>query len=177
MHNLAHRPRRTAAVPAAPRPHLSATFAARPARSSDAVDVHMLVEMFTRDGELLPRSLEQIQQAMDDYVVVVDGHDRVLACAALAEYSPSLGEVGSVAVHPDYQGRGLGTIAVRGAEAIARRRGIDELFAVSNASGFFESLGYARTPLTRYPEKLARYARSGRGAASMRKPCFRKNAA
>lgn len=176
MHNLAHRSHPSPA-PTAKRPRLSASFAARGAGIGDASDIHALVELFIADGNLLPRSVEEIQQSIDNYVVAVDGHDRVVACAALVEYSPSLGEVGSVAVLPGFHGKGLGTMVVRAVEAMARRRGIDELFAVSNADRFFESLGYARTPLARYPEKLARYARSNRPRHIRAKPCFRKVAA
>jgi len=176
MHNLAHHPQ-SSPKPSVRRPRLSASFAARGAGVGDASDIHALVELFTADGNLLPRPVEEIQQSIDNYVVVVDAHDRVVACAALVEYSPSLGEVGSVAVLPAFHGKGLGTMVVRAIEAMARRRGIDELFAVSNADRFFRSLGYARTPLTRYPEKLARYARSNRARPVRRKPCFRKVAA
>lgn len=145
----------------------------RPARASDAPQIHALVSLFS--SELLARSLDDIVQAIDAYVVAVDGRDNVVACAALSEYSPSLGEVSSVAVAPAQQGRGLGSLVVRGIEALAQRRGIEELFAVSNATRFFESLGYARVELTTYPEKLARYAAlGGRGVHTARKPCFRK---
>jgi len=108
---------------------------------------------------MLPRTLEEIEADLDSYVVVVDANDRVKACAALYEYSPSLGEIGCVAVAREVQGNGLGSLAVRGAEAIARRRGIGELFAMTLTEEFFESMGYAATPVERYPEKLARYER------------------
>ena len=98
---------------------------------------------------MLPRTLEEIEADLDSYVVVVDANDRVKACAALYEYSPSLGEIGCVAVAREVQGNGLGSLAVRGAEAIARRRGIGELFAMTLTEEFFESMGYAATPVER----------------------------
>jgi amino-acid N-acetyltransferase len=147
----------------------------RGATIADAADIHLLVSEHVERGVLLPRSADEIAAAVDDYVVVTDGHDRVMACAALQEYSPSLGEVSSVVVSPAAQGRGLGSMAVRGVEAMARRRGIDELFAVTLADGFFAALGYARCALTRYPEKLARYeALTRRGVPILPKSCFRK---
>ncbi|MFN8572238.1 MAG: GNAT family N-acetyltransferase [Gemmatimonadaceae bacterium] len=176
MHNLARRsvPQRTPA--SSHRPGLSVTHAVRAAAGSDVADIHALLSSYS-GGELLPRSLDDVALHIDDFVVVVDHHGRVVACASLQEYSPSVGEVAAVAVSPTSQGHGLGTLAVRGVEAVARRRGIDELFAVSRAAGFFESLGYRRAALTRYPEKLARYAElRRRGVATARKPCFRKSA-
>ncbi|MBV6520243.1 MAG: Amino-acid acetyltransferase [Gemmatimonadaceae bacterium] len=158
-------------------PHSHAAFDVRPAVPADASDIHALIETFSTTGHLLPRSLDQIRSMIEQYVVVADMHDRVVACAALLEYSPSLAEVGSVAVLSEFQGRGVGTMVVRAVEAMASHRGIDELFAVSTADGFFRSLGYARTALGRYPEKLARYAASGHSITTGRKPCFRKIAA
>lgn len=163
MHNLAssarprpiERPRR----PRSARPHLSATHAVRPACPSDTQEIHDLVTQYAAQGLMLSRTLAEIETDLDAYVVVVDANDRVKACAALYEYSPSLAEIGSVAVQREAHGHGLGSLAVRGAEAIARRRGIGELFAMTLTEEFFESLGYVRTPIERYPEKLARYER------------------
>ncbi len=161
----------------APRSHLSATHVVRGALASDAGEIHELVSRFAESGLLLPRSADDIALAIDDYVVVADQHGRVMGCAALYEYSPSLGEVGSVVVSPEAQGRGLGSIAVRGVEGIARRRGIDELFALTLADHFFASLGYTRCALSRFPEKLARQAEMARlGIPVVPKSCYRKMA-
>lgn len=161
MHKLASpaRPRPIERARRAPRPHLSATHAVRPACPSDAQEIHDLVAQYAAQRLMLPRTLEAIESDLDAYVVVVDANDRVKACAALCEYSPSLAEIGSVAVAREAQGNGLGSLAVRGAEAIARRRGIGELFAMTLTEEFFESLGYAPTAVERFPEKLSRYAR------------------
>jgi N-acetylglutamate synthase-like GNAT family acetyltransferase len=131
----------------------------RPACASDVSEIHDLVALYAPQGLMLPRTHEEIAVDIDSHVVVVDENDRVQACAALYEYSPSLAEIGCVAVRPEAQGQGLGSLAVRGAEAVARRRGIRELFALTLTSDFFESLGYARANVADYPEKLAKYER------------------
>lgn len=177
MHKNAPRRRPVTSAPIArpSRPHLSATHVVRGALDADAAEIHELVAHHAEAGLVLPRSADEIAAAIDDYVVVTDPHGRVMACAALLEYSPSLGEVSSVVVSPEAQGRGLGSMAVRGVEAMARRRAIDELFAVTLADGFFHSLGYERCAIARYPEKLARYeALQARGVAVVPKSCFRK---
>ena len=141
-------------------------------------DVHDIVELvaaYAADGRMLPRTTAQIEQDIESYVVVVDEHDRVVACAALYVYSPSLAEIGCVAVREGHQGLGLGTMAVRGAEALARRRAIGELFALTLTDGFFESLGYARTMVDRFPEKLARYRDLTTAGVEIRpKACYHK---
>jgi len=174
MHKMAPR-RRTAPPIRSPRPHLSATHVVRGALDADATEIHELVAHHAEAGLVLPRSADEIAAAIDDYVVVTDRNGRVLACAALLEYSPSLAEVSSVVVSPEAQGQGLGSMVVRGVEASARRRDIDELFAVTLADGFFSSLGYERCAIARYPEKLARYeALARRGVQVVPKSCFRK---
>jgi amino-acid N-acetyltransferase len=147
----------------------------RPAHAGDVAAIHALVRRYAAQGALLPRTRRDIRAAIADYVVVVDTHRRVLACAALSGYSPSLAEVSSVAVARSAQGKGLGSMAVRGAEALARERGIVELFAMTTAETFFESLGYERSSVEQYPEKLARYELlRAAGVHVVERACYRK---
>jgi amino-acid N-acetyltransferase len=147
----------------------------RGASHTDAGDIHELVAGYVDDGLLLPRSLDEITAEIASYVVVLDKHGRVRACAALHEYSPSLGEVSSVAVLPEDRGLGLGSLAVRGVESLARARGIDVLIAVTLADRFFESLGYERCAIAAFPEKLARYeALAAKGVLVSPKRCYRR---
>jgi amino-acid N-acetyltransferase len=147
----------------------------RPAAVGDVADIVDLIDGFAAEGLMLPRTAAQIEHDIDSYVVVVDDHERVVACAALYVYSPSLAEIGCVAVDPAHHGLGLGTMAVRGAEALARRRGVGELFALTLSDGFFESLGYRRTMIDRFPEKLARYRDLARaGVEIVPKSCYHR---
>jgi amino-acid N-acetyltransferase len=124
---------------------------------------------------MLPRTAQQIAAAIDNYVVATDESGRVLACAALEEYSPSLAEVSSVAVAESQHGRGLGTQVVLGVERLARARNIDEIFALSLTDDFFLALSYEPTSIGRYPEKLRRYdALAKAGVEIVPKRCFQK---
>lgn len=157
------------------RSHLSATHVVRPAHAGDVAAIHAIVRRYAAQGALLPRTRRDISTAITDYVVVVDALRRVLACAALTVYSPVLAEVSSVAVARSAQGQGLGTMAVRGVEALARERGIAELFAMTTAEAFFESLGYERSSVEQYPEKLARYELlRAAGVEVVERSCYRK---
>ena len=159
----------------APRARLSATHIVRPAVAADVEQITALVDVFAARQLMLPRTSEQIALDVEDYVVAVNGNGRLIACAALDEYSPSLAEVSSVAVSPSEHGRGLGSAVVLGVERVARQRGVGELFALTLADDFFASLGYEKTAIGRYPEKLARYDRLRRcGVAVVEKSCFRK---
>ena len=123
---------------------------------------------------MLPRTLEQVAMNIDNYVVATVG-GRVVACAALEEYSPSLAEVSSVAVAKSEHGNGLGTDVVLGVERLARARDINELFALSLSDRFFLSMDYEATSISRYPEKLARYEKlQAAGVDIVPKRCFQK---
>ena len=57
----------------------------------------------------------------------------------------------------------------------ARDRGVVELFAMTSAEAFFESLGYERSSVEQYPEKLARYELlRAAGVDVVDRACYRK---
>lgn len=147
----------------------------RRAARADAGQILELVSQYAAQGLMLPRTFEQVAARIDSYVVATDGAGRVVACAALEEYSPSLAEVSSVAVSPMHHGKGLGSQVVLGVERLARARDIEELFALSLTDNFFLSLSYKPTTISRYPEKLARYdTLSKSGVEIVPKRCFQK---
>jgi len=146
----------------------------RPATRADVDQIWELVSCYVAEGLMLPRTHDQVAMNIDNYVVAAIG-GRVVACAALEEYSPSLAEVSSVAVAKTEHGNGLGTDVVLGVERLARARNIDELFAMSLSDRFFLSLDYQPTSVSRYPEKLSRYEKLvGNGVDIVPKRCFQK---
>jgi amino-acid N-acetyltransferase len=144
------------------------------ATRADVDQIWDLVSAYAAEGLMLPRTLDQVAMNIDNYVIASNG-GRVLACASLEEYSPSLAEVSSVAVARSEHGRGLGTDVVLGVERLARARDIAEIFALSLSDRFFLSLDYSPVSISRYPEKLARYERMmARGIEIVPKRCFQK---
>jgi amino-acid N-acetyltransferase len=147
----------------------------RRAVRADAPQILELVAQYAAQGLMLARTLEEIAARVDNYVVATDETKRIIACAALEEYSPSLAEVSSVAVAPSHHGKGLGTQVVLGIERLARARDIEELFALSLTDNFFLSLAYKATTISRYPEKIARYETLTKsGVEIVPKRCFQK---
>jgi amino-acid N-acetyltransferase len=145
--------------------------AARP----DAAQILELVTEYAGQGLMLSRTFDEIAARIDSYVVATNDAGRVIACAALEEYSPSLAEVSSVAVASSHHGKGVGSQVVLGVERLARARDIDELFAMSLTDRFFLSLSYQPTTISRYPEKLARYdTLTKSGVEIVPKRCFQK---
>jgi amino-acid N-acetyltransferase len=130
--------------------------AVRRAAAADVPGIVALVGAWAAEGLLLPRAAADVAAHLDGFVVAADARGRVLACAAVREYSPSLAEVVSVAVAAGAQGLGLGRRVVRAAEGLARVRGHAAVFAHTLQPDFFEALGYECADRALYPEKRAR---------------------
>jgi N-acetylglutamate synthase-like GNAT family acetyltransferase len=128
----------------------------RMAQPVDVAPIVSLVNGYASDSVMLPITEERVVLALEDFIVAVDVRGRVRACGALKEYSPSLAELASLAVARDAHGSGIGKRVVAELEALARMRGIEELFALTMTAGFFQSVGFVITERARYPEKIRR---------------------
>ena len=148
-------------------------FSIQSARWDDAPAIAALNNIFAPDGLTLSRTATFVAERIDGYRVARGADGQIVGCVAVDDYSPSLGELISLAVAPEAQGRGLGRRLVEEAERVARQRGYDELFAVSLADGLFLGLGWQETSIVRYPEKQARYRLVSRSELGIgRKFCF-----
>ncbi|HEY6218789.1 MAG TPA: GNAT family N-acetyltransferase [Gemmatimonadaceae bacterium] len=128
----------------------------RRALAGDVAGIAALNNRFADEALMLYRSPEMIALAIDDYLVAVDSQGRVVGCGALKEYSPSVAEVAAIAIASEAHGRGLGRQIVAAVEALALKRGIADVFALTLQPAFFEAIGYTRVDRARYPEKIRR---------------------
>jgi N-acetylglutamate synthase-like GNAT family acetyltransferase len=147
----------------------------RRARPADAAAISQLNDTFADEGQMLKRSPEVIALAIDDYVVVQNAAGQLLACGALKEYSPSVAEVAAIAVSRDAHGKGLGRAIVSAVEALARKRGIYDVFALTLQPEFFAAVGYERVDRARYPEKIRRDCLGCARRFACNEICFAKN--
>lgn len=131
-----------------------------PATDADVTALSELNNRFVEQGLTLPRSEAWVSSHIDDYRVIRNEQGRILGSVCLDDYSPSLAELVSLAVLPDQQGKGLGTVLIGAAVELAKRRGYPELFAVSFSDTLFQHCGFEFGDINRYPEKRARYAKS-----------------
>jgi amino-acid N-acetyltransferase len=129
------------------------TLQVQRAAVTDVKSIHELVNGFARNGEMLPRTLAEIYEALRDYSVVRDG-DVLLACGALHVMWDDLAEVRSLAVREDKQGLGLGAMLVRSHLEEARDLGLKTVFALTYRPGFFEKLGFTQADVMTLPRKV-----------------------
>jgi len=147
----------------------------RTARHEDAHAIAALIGEFASEALMLRRTPEMVELAIDDYVVGVTPHGKVVACGALKEYSPSLAEVAAIAVARSAHGNGLGKAIVNAVEALALKRGIYDVFALTLQPEFFSAIGYHRVDRARYPEKIRRDCVSCARRFACNEFCYAKN--
>jgi amino-acid N-acetyltransferase len=154
---------------------MSRGIVVRPARDVEAEDIARLNNEFAAEGRMLYRTPEMVSLAIDDYVVAVDERGTVLGCGALKEYSPSVAEVAAIAVARAAQGNGLGKSIVGAVEALALKRSIHDVFALTLEPEFFAAAGYQRVDRARYPEKIRRDCLSCPRRFACNEICVAKN--
>ncbi len=154
---------------------MSGQVVIRRARATDAESIARLIGLFADQALMLRRTPEIVELAIDDYVVGVDARDNIVACGALKEYSPSVAEIAAIAVSPDAHGRGVGKAIVNAVEALAIKRGIFDVFALTLQPEFFAAIGYQRVDRARYPEKIRRDCLACARRFACNEICFAKN--
>lgn len=154
---------------------MSAGVVIRRACSADVPNIARLIGLFADQALMLRRTPEIVELAIDDYVVGVDARGNIVACGALKEYSPSVAEVAAIAVSPDAHGRGVGKAIVSAVEALAMKRGISDVFALTLQPEFFAAIGYQRVDRARYPEKIRRDCLACARRFACNEVCFAKN--
>src|SRR6476661_7064223 len=105
------------------------------------------------EGHLLPRTLAEITQHAERFVVAVRSR-KIVGCAELAALSPQVAEVRSLAVDQSARHRGIGSMIVEELRARARREGFDKLCAFTHAPGYFMPMGFSIVPHLWLTEKV-----------------------
>jgi amino-acid N-acetyltransferase len=111
-----------------------------------------LINSYAARQIMLPRTEFEMAENIRDFVVAWDNGDLV-GCGALHFYTPSNGEVRSLAVAPGSKARGIGRRIVDALEVEARQNGLESLFAFTYVPGFFSRLGFLEVDRGELPLK------------------------
>jgi amino-acid N-acetyltransferase len=124
-------------------------------RKATMRDIHDLLELingYAAKGIMLPRTEFEMSENIRDFVLAFAG-DTLVGCGALHFYSPTSGEVRSLAVDPGSKSRGVGRAIVEVLEQEARDCGLHSIFAFTYVSKFFEKLGFVEVERGELPLK------------------------
>jgi len=114
----------------------------RPARTTDVRDIRSLIDFYSPDGRLLSKATVTLFEAIQEFMVAeVDG--RVVGCGAMHVMWEDLAEVRTLAVDPEFAGRGIGSEMLSALLDRARAVGVKKVFCLTFAVPFFERHGFA----------------------------------
>ena len=118
------------------------TVVVRRARTPDVPAMKALIDIYAGSGrKLLAKELVTLYEDVADFrVAELDG--TVVGCGALHVLWADLGEVRTLAVHPDHLGRRVGEQLLLELIATARELGLSRLFALTFHTGFFARHGF-----------------------------------
>ncbi len=125
----------------------------RSAQLKDVNGIYRLLKDYSDRNILLPRPESDIYQSLREFLVI-EYEQSIIACCALQIYTSTMGEVRSLAVHPNYGGKRLGRRLVAKIEQNATRLGLSKLMALTYEVRFFNNAGYDVVPMQVLPEKV-----------------------
>lgn len=134
-------------------PHsFSSPATIRKATLRDIRELLGLINAYATQAIMLPRTEFEMAENIRDFVVATIG-GRVVGGGALHFYTPSAGEVRSLAVDPALKTHGIGRGIVEALEAEAREHDLHSIFAFTYVPGFFRKLGYGEVERGELPLK------------------------
>jgi amino-acid N-acetyltransferase len=116
------------------------------------IDIQSVLEPYVKEGIILRRDDDEVATNIRSYVLVYSGKKPV-GVAALHIFSPFLGEIRSLGVEKDYQGRGIGKMIVRTLLKEAEEIGLKEVLVLTYKKEFFEKLGFIEIEKEAIPDK------------------------
>lgn len=128
----------------------------RPAQVGDVETIHALISDSAEHDLMLFRSLSDVFENLQTFLVACEEEAGVIGCCALEVIWKDLAEVKSVAVHSDHRGKGIGRHLVQAALAMAVSLGLPKVFTLTLEPQFFERLGFLVVEKDIFPMKVWR---------------------
>ena len=114
----------------------------RRARTPDVPAIKALVDRYAGSGrKLLAKELVTLYEDVQDFQVAEQG-GVLVGCGALHVLWADLGEIRTLAVHPDHRGHRIGDRLLGALIDTARELGLSRLFALTFHTDFFARHGF-----------------------------------
>ena len=125
----------------------------RNAKISDAVGIHELVNYYAELDRMLFRSMADIYENLQTFIVA-ELEGKVVGCCAMEIIWSDLAEIKSLAVKEDLKGIGIGRKIVEAAVKKASDIGVLRIFALTLEPDFFVKLGFEIVEKDTLPMKV-----------------------
>jgi len=119
----------------------AAGLTVRKAVMRDIPGILSLINGYAAKGIMLPRTEFEMSEAIRDFMVVTVGEE-LLGCGALHFYTPTIGEIRSLAVHEHAKTHGVGRRVVEALVTEAQDYELDVIFAFTYVAEFFNKVGF-----------------------------------
>ena len=127
----------------------------RKANLQDVRAIHRLLQEYGKKEELLARPLSQLYDHVRDFSVHVDKNSHQLTgCCALQICWEDLAEIRSLAVHPDHQGKNIGTQLAETVLQEAKSFQVKKVFTLTYKPNFFKQIGFVTIERSDLPLKI-----------------------
>ena len=125
----------------------------RSARIQDVPKINALVNDFAEQDRMLFRSMSDIYENLQAFLVA-EADGAIVGCCALEVIWSNLAEIKSLAVTPACQGQGLGGALVEAAVKMADQLGVPQVFALTMEPAFFEKRDFKIVEKDFFPMKV-----------------------
>jgi amino-acid N-acetyltransferase len=125
----------------------------RKARIDDVKPIQALVNAYADQGQMLPRSLNELYENLRDFFIYVTDGTLQGVCALHISWD-GLAEVRSLAVQKGLTGKGIGASLVRECLREAGELGAERVFVLTYQEGFFMKLGFRSVDKKDLPHKI-----------------------
>jgi len=119
---------------------------------NNIIDIQSVVKPYVDEGIILYRDEDEIATNIRSYVLAYE-NEIPIGVGALHIFSPFLGEIRSLAVSKDFQGKGIGKKIVSSLLEEAKKIGLKEVLVLTYQKEFFEKLGFREIPKESIPDK------------------------
>jgi len=135
---------------------LGDVFMIRKATTSDVVKIKALIDPFVKQGLMLPRSLNSLYTFLRDFRVIcpLPCQTDIIGCCALSISWEDIGEIRTLAIRDQDQGKTNGTSLVKACVSEAKELGLERLFTLTYIPSFFKRLGFSEIDKSELPQKI-----------------------
>jgi len=132
----------------------------RKAVLEDVNAIHALLQLYSKKGELLARPLSKLYDHLRDFWVFEDpdskktGKRKIVGCCALQFCWEDLAEIRSLAVDPDFTGKGIGSTLTERSIQEAVYFSVKNLFTLTYRPDFFKRFNFSTIDKNDLPVKI-----------------------
>ena len=112
-----------------------------------------LISSHAEMGQMLFRSLADLYESLQAFTVF-EQDGKIVGCCSLIIIWADLAEVKSLAVHKDYQSKGIGSALVSAIVEQAKNLSLPKIFTLTLEKRFFEKMGFEKVPMSSLPHKV-----------------------